>query len=473
MKRFGMMVLMASALAACGGSRPVVRPAPQPVDSALAAATFDSAWTLIHRSHFDPTFNGVDWVALRGELRPRAVAAHNVGELRGVIVEMLGRLRQSHFYVIPGEVDEAITVDAAEVEDEEEGDDAAAVDSLAVEADEEEDRPGDLGLDVRLVDGRFVVTRVERGGAAEAAGVRPGWVIDAVGKASSTRILEAIRAVTESADPRTAHFYAVSGLRGALVGPVGTTVTMRFLDAADRRVTLRLARRPVPGELSKFGNLPEVPTVLEWERLTGEDGTVVGVIRFNIWLPALSRRFDEALDRLRDADGIVIDLRGNPGGAGGMAMGVGGHFTPARDTLGTMITRQQRLYFITNPRRVDTQSRPVEPYAGPVAILTDALSVSTSEIFAGGMQKIGRARVFGETTQGAALPALMQKLPNGDVLVHAFANFTGPNGEAWEGAGVVPDEPAPPTREALLAGRDPALDAARRWIAGQKRRGNP
>jgi carboxyl-terminal processing protease len=119
---------------------------------------------------------------------------------------------------------------------------------------------------------------------------------------------------------------------------------------------------------------------------------------------------------------------------------------------------------------VDTQARPVRPYAGPVAVLTDAMTASTSEFFAGGLRQLGRVRVFGEPTAGQALPAWALKLPNGDVLMHAVADFTGPRGMRWEGEGVTPDVPAPPTRAALLAGRDPALQAALEWIARERGR---
>jgi carboxyl-terminal processing protease len=47
---------------------------------------------------------------------------------------------------------------------------------------------------------------------------------------------------------------------------------------------------------------------------------------------------------------------------------------------------------------------------------------------------------------------------------YAFANFVRPGGEPLEGRGVFPDVEAPLTRDALLAGRDPALDAALTWI---------
>jgi carboxyl-terminal processing protease len=121
------------------------------------------------------------------------------------------------------------------------------------------------------------------------------------------------------------------------------------------------------------------------------------------------------------------------------------------------------LEFRANPRRSTTDGRTVRPYAGPVAVLVDELSASASECFAGGLQALGRARVFGVTSSGQALPAATQQLANGDVLLYAVGDFVTPNGRRLEGAGVVPDEVVPVTAEALAAGRD-AEAAALAWI---------
>jgi carboxyl-terminal processing protease len=86
------------------------------------------------------------------------------------------------------------------------------------------------------------------------------------------------------------------------------------------------------------------------------------------------------------------------------------------------------------------------------------------------MQAIHRARIFGETSYGGVLPALAERLPNGDALYHAVGDFVAPNGDRVEGRGVIPDEAAPPTRASLLAGRDPAYEAAVRWIAAERLR---
>jgi carboxyl-terminal processing protease len=119
---------------------------------------------------------------------------------------------------------------------------------------------------------------------------------------------------------------------------------------------------------------------------------------------------------------------------------------------------------VANPRLVNAAGERVTPFGGPVAILVDSLTGSASECFAGGMQSIGRARVFGQRSMGQALPALFDRLPNGDTLIHAYGDFVTANGTRLEGRGVVPDEEVPLTREDLLAGRDAALERALHWI---------
>jgi carboxyl-terminal processing protease len=173
------------------------------------------------------------------------------------------------------------------------------------------------------------------------------------------------------------------------------------------------------------------------------------------------------MDTLRSADGIIIDLRGNPGGIGAMAMGIAGHFTSEPSELGEMTTRDASLRFKTNPRTVSTTGVAVTPYAGPVAILVDESTASTSEVFAGGMQFLKRAKIFGTRTAGAALPAVTMPLPNGDVFLHAIADYRLPNGTALEATGVIPDNARPYTRTDYAQLGDPAMAEAVRWIAAQ------
>jgi carboxyl-terminal processing protease len=204
------------------------------------------------------------------------------------------------------------------------------------------------------------------------------------------------------------------------------------------------------------------------ERIATSSGCV-GVIAFNIWLPALVGDLEKAVDEVRACEGVIVDLRGNPGGVGAMVMGFGGYFVNATQSLGTMRSRQVALNFVINPRQSRSDGRSARPFEGPMAIIVDPMTASTSEIFAAGMQRIGRARVFGERSAGAALPALMERLPSGDVFVHAVADFTDPMGRRIEGSGAVPDEIVPLKVQDLVAGRDAPIEAAVRWISSVKK----
>jgi carboxyl-terminal processing protease len=158
---------------------------------------------------------------------------------------------------------------------------------------------------------------------------------------------------------------------------------------------------------------------------------------------------------------MVIDLRGNPGGIGAMAMGMAGWLVKqSGERLGVMYMRGATLNFFINPR--------AEAFEGPVAVLVDGSSASTSEIFAGGLKDLGRARIFGTRTAAAALPSVITRLPNGDGFQYAVANYISQGGKPLEGNGLVPDVEVKLTREALLAGHDTVVDAALDWIRKQK-----
>jgi carboxyl-terminal processing protease len=118
--------------------------------------------------------------------------------------------------------------------------------------------------------------------------------------------------------------------------------------------------------------------------------------------------------------------------------------------------REATINFIVSPRPNATDK--------PLAILVDGCSASTSEIFAGGMQDLKRARVFGSHTAGAALPSAFTRLANGDGFQFILANYISEGGKPLEGLGVTPDETVELTQGTLLAGKDPVLDRAIAWI---------
>ncbi len=399
----------------------------------LNVASFDLIWRTIRDEHFDPALGGLNWNAVRDELRPQVQRAHTMSAARHAMSSAIERLKQSHFAIIP-------------------------VKAYAEMASRHGDGgEGETGLVVRVLDGRALVTAVRSGSPAEQAGVRPGWEIVRV---ADDDVAPALARIAESYRNSTVQPYMLAAmLTGWLAGPIGQPVAVAFRAAGDQQTVLDLMRAAPDGQLVRFGHLPPLHLRFETRRIEPD----VGYIAFNLFFdPAtLMPQFEQAVESyMGTTRGIIIDLRGNPGGLGVLSMGMAGWFVSHADQpLGVMHTRNAELKFAIFPR--------AQTYDGPLALLVDGCSASTAEIMAGGLQDLGRARIFGTRTAGAALPSQVVRLPNGDGFQYATADYVTTSGRRLEGVGVTPDVEVQPTRDQLLAGHDPVIDAAAEWIRAQ------
>ena len=446
-----MVLVLALAAAGCGGPSGKVETeaAPPPLTAEQVQQnldSFDMVWTTIRDKHWDPALGGLDWDAAGQELRPRVAAAVTMDEARGVMQDLIGRLGQSHFGIFPGSVYE----------------DAAAALGAGDEAGAAHGSGGSAGLVERVRDGRTLVVAVLPGSPADRAGVRPGWELVTVrGDSLAPRVARLI----ESLPDNTSRGLMLSmAMNARLEGGVGGKLPLALRDGAGALVELELDLEPARGTSTTLGNLPAVKVWHETRRLPGD----IGYFAFNYFLGIMDvmPAFSAAMDGFtglggEPAAGVIIDLRGNPGGLGAMAMGMSGWFVDGKgQQLGVMIMRTGELRFVVNPR--------ARRYEGPVAILIDEVSASTAEIMAGGLKDLGRATLFGSTSAGAALPSVIEKLPNGDGFQYAVANYVSEGGKPLEGFGVAPDVPVPVTRESLLAEGDPVLGAAVAWINSRR-----
>jgi carboxyl-terminal processing protease len=211
-----------------------------------------------------------------------------------------------------------------------------------------------------------------------------------------------------------------------------------------------------------IGYFPSTP--IRWNARVDADG--IALMQFNIFVPPVMKKIRAFLRQLKKGDGLIVDLRGNGGGISGMAAGIGGLLCRQEFVLGSMHQRQGVFELDAYPQ--------TSIFDGPVAILIDGSSASTSEILAAGLKEIHRARLFGEMSAGAALPSVFKDLPTGDLFQFAVADVTTPSGALLEGNGVTPDEQVLRKRSDLSVGRDPVIDAARKWIDAERRKaGNP
>jgi carboxyl-terminal processing protease len=434
---------------AAPNEQPAVQ-ADQPMEESQALLNgnvFDEVWVIIRDTHLDPSLSQTEWNETRIRFRDRAVAATDADSFRTVLRDMLQTLGESHFAIIPNSVSGS---------------------SSAV--------GGWSGLTVQVLGGDAIVTRIAEKSPAAIAGIKTGWKLVSSEGGSIDSIIKVFGTPRTSLE-RLAREQAVSSFVG---GRPGMSAIYLFVDSNGDEHKVIITFEDQPGEIAKMGNLPPFALESEWNwlkeaeikslgcnpQMTGS----IGYLRYNIWMTALSAPIDDALTAFRTADGIVIDLRGNPGGLGLMATGVAGHFLPEPTSLGTMQGRDMKLDFRTNPRTVDRNGNMIGVFTGPVAILIDGHTGSTSEIFAAGLLDVKRAQPFGQTTAGAALPATTHNLKNGDVLLHAIGDFRTPSGSLVEGIGVSQQIGTPPTRVDYTSSPDCELRDALQWIAHERSR---
>lgn len=403
----------------------------KPDAAELRRQSFDKVWTTINEKHFDPTFGGVDWQKVRETYEPKASAAKTDAELYAVLRQMLGELKLSHFGILPPDA-EMQSAQAA---------------------------GGFIGVELKMLDGQAVISGIQSGSTAEEAGLKTGFVVEKIDGKTAAELLASLDDSLSKRDLPEAQrrLYRERTLQAIINGKAGTKAKIEVLDGKNQPRTFDVPRGEHKGEMSQaVGNFPAQEVVFESKRLADN----IGYIHFNMWIIPQMPKIREAIRSMKDAGGIIIDLRGNPGGFGGMAPGVAGLLVKEQTSLGSMKSRSSETKFIVYPQ--------ADVYQGKVIVLTDYGSASTSEIFAAGLQEIGRAKVIGERSAGAVLPSVFEKLPTGAIFQYVISDYKSPKNILLEHRGVIPDTEIKLTRASLLDGRDLQLEEAVKQIKNAK-----
>lgn len=391
--------------------------------SQVRQRTFDRVWSIVNERHFDKTFGGVDWKKVGENYKPMAMSAKSNEEFHAILNQMLGELNQSHFSIY----------------------------TQAGESELTKCNDGIIGADVKILENKVIVTKIEKDSPAEKAGMKTGFEIVKIDNRTVPEILLPVetsftgRKLSEGLK-RT---YRERTLNRSLCGKPETTVKVEALNKRNLAQAFLLVRAAYKGEIEKVAEgLPPFKLQFEAKRLENS----IGYISFNVWLPKQANRVRDAIVSMRDTKGIIIDLRGNSGGQGNLVNTVGGALFSDRVSFGKTKSRFMNGDFWVIPQE--------KVFDGKIIILTNNGTGSTSEIFAGGMKDLGRAEIIGERTAGAVLPATIEKLPTGANFMYAVADYRTPNGVLLEGRGVEPDVEVKLTRPSLLEGRDLQLEEA-------------
>jgi len=142
-----------------------------------------------------------------------------------------------------------------------------------------------------------------------------------------------------------------------------------------------------------------------------------------------------------NAKGIILDLRGNPGGYLDVVVNITSRFI----TEGTIVS----VRYNDGSQEVIKATKQEPTTNLPVVVLVNAWSASGSEVLAGALQDYGRAAIAGQVTFGKGSVDYMNTLADGSGIYLTAARWLTPKGNLIEGKGITPDYPLDPSVDAV------------------------
>jgi carboxyl-terminal processing protease len=284
-------------------------------------------------------------------------------------------------------------------------------------------RYGGVGLDIGTRGGKITVVAPVEGASGYKQGIRAGDVIKQVND--------------QPVAPLT-----LKDVQTLLRGDPGTTVS----------VTVEREGAPAPLEFMLTRQEIEYENVTYHGRI-GE-AEEVGYVKLERFTRDAAPELASALKALRtggDLQGVVLDLRDNPGGLLSAAVGVSELFVP---NGATVVTTKGRLPEASSTYRSDRA--PLLPSL-PLVVLVNGYSASASEIVAGAVQDHDRGVVLGTTTYGKGLVQAIRSLPHNTSLKMTTAQYRTPSGRSIQS---LDDNPF---RDTSTAATDRPSDSSAAW----------
>jgi carboxyl-terminal processing protease len=357
-----------SLLLACALTLSVVYQQPAQGHRSLPQETYHRAWQLVRDNYYDSSFNHRDWSDLEHKFDGSIKTNEDAYKY---IKVMLEGLNDPYTRLL----------EPRAFQDENDAIDARIV-----------------GIGINLQQSketkRLVVTRTIEDGPAEIAGIRAGDEI--VG-------IDGLNAIGMTPEQAAEH------IRGKQGTPVQVAVSH-----AGTANTVNITRQEI--------------TIHAVSSKMLDNG--IGYIQLSTFISNdASREFRQALQKLSNADGIVLDLRDNPGGLLSNALEIA-------DMLldnGAIVSTISRHGHHTDLSSGDPLTHQ------PIVVLVDDESASASEILASALKDNGRGVLIGTRTYGKGLVQEINRLPGGAAIHITVSRYLTPSGSDINKVGVIPD----------------------------------
>jgi carboxyl-terminal processing protease len=285
-----------------------------------------------------------------------------------------------------------------------------------------------IGAIVSMEDGELTVVSPIAGGPAERQGVRAGdKILEVDGEPTSEmNLMEAVLKVR---------------------GDKGTTVTLLILHEGETM--------PVAIEIVR----EEIKLDSVYLDMLADD---IAYIRITHFVERTPDELTEALNSALQSDawGIILDLRGNPGGYLYVVVDVADEFLNG----GIILYEADGEGNIIKEWPASSGGLAIDL---PLIVLVDGGSASGSEVLAGALRDHGRATLIGTKTYGKGSVNILHGLSDSSALYVTTARWLTPDRHLIEGVGLIPDIEVEITAEDIASGRDPQLERAIEYLQAQ------
>jgi carboxyl-terminal processing protease len=363
----------------------------------------------VKKHYYDPTFHGVNIDAEFAKAKQKVSTVDSLSRTFGIIADALDSLHDSHTFFEP------------------------PVRGYSVE----------YGFRDKMIGDKCLVTHVRPGTDAEKKGLQPGDQILTINTYPLNRET----------------LFKLNYMYGTLSPQPGLILNVQSPDGSQRRLQIQ-------ADIEHFNSLDAANDIFyradkaqENERPRfhefGDDLIVIQVSNFVM----STIDFDTVISKMRKHKAVVLDMRGNPGGAVSEVEDLLRNVMDHDVHIGDRITRAGR-----KPENIRGFGH--NAYTGKITVILDSESGSAAEVTSRVLQLEKRATVIGELSAGKVMEAqtYVDFIGAGRVFGYATsvteADLIMADGKSLENIGVTPDEVVIPTAADLAAGRDPVLARA-------------
>jgi len=315
----------------------------------------------------------------------------------------------------------------------------------------------EFGWHLQLIGDHCFIVRVRPDSDAESKGIKPGDELLALNGYHPTR----------------GNLWKMEYAFGILRPQPGFHLRLKTPEGVERQADVASIFRP----MSHLTDLTDANTwqnmELGWEDEEhllaprfAEPSPGIAVVKFDAFFLD-DGQIEKIVSRANKTGSLVIDLRGNPGGAVDTMKGLLGAMFDHEVKIGDRVTRSSTRALMVKAGRGHNH------FKGKLLVLIDSKSASASEIFARVIQLEKRGTVIGDRSAGAVMESMQHTHQLGtDIATFYGASVTEANlimtdGKSLEHAGVLPDEMVLPEVADLVSGRDPVLAHAVELLGGK------